>query len=806
MRTVDHEYRHAQQEQMAGGEPDFDEGDAEDWRLSKTAGGAVTSPHPNYSTGQPCYCGFGPKDAWQLKTAAKLQDFLMNPKSRPDLQTPEAQAFLQHLEQYYHNAKTDALMPWLVREWKKGRLEYDPALNTSITIPGLNGRYHYHVSVRPSDLNHWGDFLRSNHPIRRNLGDIMQHDVSSFHAQQAAWNQAMEDEAHQKALEGGQVVHTTPEGYTVRQLHTPEELTAEGNAMGHCVGGYADDVANGQTSIYSLRDPQGTPHATVEIEPNQYRYDPEEALSPSLQQAINTTPVPHGGNIVQIQGKANREPEPEYKRQLKHWFESFSPEERPTWDSHEAIDRPGWAAPGIDDYGVENKSPVDYPGYLENMLHEDDYPHHHQHDFYNSDWGRELYDHARHRGQIPEFGHAVERFSQEQNDDFQDWRNQNYEHTVPYPDEEDENHVDEYGDPISYDEALKAYDDNLEQWEADHPGMQAANHLYSLLNRHQLVRDPTTGYDSYSNELAPPESSGTFSAVTPEETQILDDLSLRSVAHNLHYKFEQGTQEPAAILDYAKRLLKLIGYPEDDMHVQAALQAWQTMYPQDRVLQKVPDVAQIEAAPTPESVHDAPATTPTESWGYGTVSSDRIGAMDYAPYDLDQFELGPEDWEMPEFQPWQRGTEGKGLIDPEGQLHTWGVNDYGEPHHDVVSQQEEIPYVAKVNIHPTGMAAVPSPDSLHLFGVDRPTAEQILAEQAPKHGLRFDNRFIAGVKEPCPECGQPMDYPDYCNMCGKSTEPTQVMNPDDHWHDWHEQPAGKAKEYGELPIGNDYVA
>jgi hypothetical protein len=33
MHTIDHEYRHARQEEMADGQPDFDEGDAEDWRF-----------------------------------------------------------------------------------------------------------------------------------------------------------------------------------------------------------------------------------------------------------------------------------------------------------------------------------------------------------------------------------------------------------------------------------------------------------------------------------------------------------------------------------------------------------------------------------------------------------------------------------------------------------------------------------------------------------------------------------------------------------------------------------------------------
>lgn len=54
---------------------------------------------------------------------------------------------------------------------------------------------------------------------------------------------------------------------------TPEEawlagrLAEEGNQMGHCVGGYCHEVAEGNSKIYSLRDSKGKSHVTVEVEP-----------------------------------------------------------------------------------------------------------------------------------------------------------------------------------------------------------------------------------------------------------------------------------------------------------------------------------------------------------------------------------------------------------------------------------------------------------------------------------------------------------------------------------------------------------
>src|SRR5437763_496544 len=82
--------------------------------------------HRNWHSTTLCDCPWDkPTGTAELsKTAGKLHYFLQNPKSRPDLQTPEAQSFLKDLEHSYHNERTDPLMPWLTREWKKGRIDF----------------------------------------------------------------------------------------------------------------------------------------------------------------------------------------------------------------------------------------------------------------------------------------------------------------------------------------------------------------------------------------------------------------------------------------------------------------------------------------------------------------------------------------------------------------------------------------------------------------------------------------------------------------------------------------------------------
>ncbi len=50
-----------------------------------------------------------------------------------------------------------------------------------------------------------------------------------------------------------------------------DALKYEGEILQHCVGGYCPDVVEGRSRIFSLRDEDGRPHATIEVEPTGYR-------------------------------------------------------------------------------------------------------------------------------------------------------------------------------------------------------------------------------------------------------------------------------------------------------------------------------------------------------------------------------------------------------------------------------------------------------------------------------------------------------------------------------------------------------
>lgn len=61
----------------------------------------------------------------------------------------------------------------------------------------------------------------------------------------------------------------------------PEGLRNEGQRMGHCVGGYCDQVEMGGSKIYSLRDAKGEPHVTIEVRPR----EPDFTLSNLVREA-----------------------------------------------------------------------------------------------------------------------------------------------------------------------------------------------------------------------------------------------------------------------------------------------------------------------------------------------------------------------------------------------------------------------------------------------------------------------------------------------------------------------------------------
>lgn len=109
----------------------------------------------------------------------------------------------------------------------------------------------------------------------------------------------------------GDIVYTFPDGYTVQELRAEAQLRAEGTEMQHCVGSYAEQVEEGRSHIFSLRDAHGNPHVTMEWlrEPG----DDSTDLRSSR------------GHFIQIYGKQNEPPADKYKPYVQKFiYEHFN--------------------------------------------------------------------------------------------------------------------------------------------------------------------------------------------------------------------------------------------------------------------------------------------------------------------------------------------------------------------------------------------------------------------------------------------------------------------------------------------------
>jgi len=86
-------------------------------------------------------------------------------------------------------------------------------------------------------------------------------------AQSHAWHAALAKVRKVSAgvLDGTRKVMDLKGGAFAVELETQPAFRAEGQNMGHCVGGYYNKYAAGQTRIISIRDANGFPHVTIEL-------------------------------------------------------------------------------------------------------------------------------------------------------------------------------------------------------------------------------------------------------------------------------------------------------------------------------------------------------------------------------------------------------------------------------------------------------------------------------------------------------------------------------------------------------------
>jgi hypothetical protein len=297
--------------------------------------------HPHVYYGHPCKCPWG-RDMERLghvKEAAKI-DWL---RDRKDMQDEEGKAFLDRLEKLHFAEKADKLLPWVVREWRRGRLYNHPSYGgpnyrADSLAPAWNpvgtaednwgaGRGYGHQWLTANHLEEWQKLLDEMKKHRQGI-DVMQHSIHELQPKLDNFKRFLEEK---RAPYFGEVYHTFDDGWTVRRVRNAEEATREGNQMGHCVGSYGGDIDKGHSHIWSLRDPNNQPHATLEMHNPQFQNrktgevidghpghteDDYEGYSDEAWK-----PLVHDGiSPGQFYGKEDSSPLPEYVDRMNAWL------------------------------------------------------------------------------------------------------------------------------------------------------------------------------------------------------------------------------------------------------------------------------------------------------------------------------------------------------------------------------------------------------------------------------------------------------------------------------------------------------
>jgi len=176
-------------------------------------------------------------------------DMLAKDTNRPDAQKWIKQTLRKWIINH-HNAVQPADVnqnspQWLINAKEKGEQVFDVFIDDNMKM----------------EIEHIIDYFNANPNLRLNRVSVPQ-------ALRAAeeWTQHLAKKATDVEDEGGiETVMKFPGGERIVKVTSAQALNREGKLMGHCVGGYCEQVESGGTEIYSVRDKENDPHVTIEV-------------------------------------------------------------------------------------------------------------------------------------------------------------------------------------------------------------------------------------------------------------------------------------------------------------------------------------------------------------------------------------------------------------------------------------------------------------------------------------------------------------------------------------------------------------
>lgn len=255
----------------------------EEWRTQ------LHQPGVKKQIGQ-SFAPFEPKKAkakgilWGPPTKKKLDPWMKGYKGtkqeEPEAGTPEA-AKAEYSGNLYH------FDPIVVRR-------RELFMNFQNTANYLN--WVYTIAQRKSDDAAEQAQAQESNLLLRKLETMKTADLDGFNEVMQQTQQFMNevrDDPEKFSSNKPTITMKFPDGFAWVHLHTLQQFKLEGERMSHCIGGnYFNKFEAGTHDYYSLRNPQGVPKITIEVQ----RTPPE---------------------ILQIRAYANARPAPEYQPYLR---------------------------------------------------------------------------------------------------------------------------------------------------------------------------------------------------------------------------------------------------------------------------------------------------------------------------------------------------------------------------------------------------------------------------------------------------------------------------------------------------------
>jgi len=166
------------------------------------------------------------------------------------------------------NFTNERFKNWLFHKLKSWRIQ----------PPKTNGEYEHNIPSGGMNGDH-ANFLEQALHAQDFVNNIETNDPD-YNLGLKTWEQVVEDTNEWEQIligKGGgkfynpadrEVVMSYPDGWNMVNVNSENDLDVEGAKMHHCVAGYWDAVRRGYSKIYSLRDPQNQPKATIEVQGN----------------------------------------------------------------------------------------------------------------------------------------------------------------------------------------------------------------------------------------------------------------------------------------------------------------------------------------------------------------------------------------------------------------------------------------------------------------------------------------------------------------------------------------------------------